>query len=467
MATKRTDLKTDEIKLDDDLDFGDFSMSEIDSQINPEVKAKESRNPVNDVFRGTIEGAASKFQDPAFLARVTKESLPTSYGTIFSVANQAAGTASSLYDEAVKELKPQLSRIAKKVDKLVPDDSRLKKFSKSFVEKTDDGSSRYLPPDRSAIEDQSITQAIGSIFEQQSVQQEHETVKQNARDQIQQEIEQKRFKSNFGLLTSIAESSNRVVKYTEGINQAYQKKSLELQFRSYFTQTQLLDVTKRYYELFRNQNEAVVKNTALPEFVKLKYSERFHEMARNKFMDSMQNSFFGPESAIGKGLKRMKDDAMNFVKGIKDGLEAATFGLDAVEELQETNKMLMELGEKPITMAQLAGAQAGEWAANKIGDKAAAILKPRLEKNKKISDFGNKAGNILVNPQGAIRDYRDTDKYQERLSDEGLKGTVARSFDKLLDYFTGESPDMKLTETPSLTDLNKVALYDCRTERLY
>src|SRR5690606_8385400 len=114
-------------------------------------------------------------------------------------------------------------------------------------------------------------------------------------------IDDKRFNDSFGIISSIDENVSRLTQYNERVNQAYQKKSLELQFRSYYTQKELLENTKKYFEVFKTQNEAITKNTGLPDSVKFQGIERLTNVSANKLWDSIHNRVVGDGSYIRKG----------------------------------------------------------------------------------------------------------------------------------------------------------------------
>jgi D-alanyl-D-alanine carboxypeptidase len=461
---KKIDLRTDPHALDSSLDLPDFGLDEIESSLSADAKDTKSRNPVIDVFRGSIEGATDKFKDPAFLGQVTRDALPKTYGKIFSTADSAAETATSLYNDAVKELKPQVSRIAKRVDSLVPAES---KRLKGLTTKIKDffGDEAPMPgTSKEEVQDQSIHLAISSVFGQLEDKAIEREARENSQKRVGEQLEGNRFEMNYGLLSGIRDSVARSASYTEKVEQAFQRKSLELQYRSYFAQAELLATSTRYYEMFSKQYEAIAKNTALPEFVKIKNSERFKEMARTKFIDSIQNSLFGSDSVLGRGFKKMAADAKEYIGGIKQGLEAASMGIDAVEAIQEQNKLIEELGGEKITAAKLAGNAAGQWGANKLGEFASDKVRDKLDKVKPVVDFGARISGALTNPGGAINSLRDYDSFQEKKNAGGVKGTAYGLLDRGLSYFTDQSPDMRINN-PLASAGNEPSIFNSKTQR--
>lgn len=461
---KKEKLNRDDFDLDYGLITPDFNLDDIEAQANPDLKDKKSRSPVMDAFKGTISGAKDTITSPSFITQTIKQSLPKTYGEITTGVNEFAGGISSLYDDAVKELKPQLSRIAKKIDKLVPEESkRLKKITSTISSFA--GNESDLKNNQANYEEQAIANSIAAVFQQQQENEQQTEARENVKTQIRDQVDKKRFESNYGILSSISENISRLTRYNDGINQAFQKKSLELQYRQYFTQAELLKTTKEYSEIFKTQNDAISRNTALPEFVKIHNSEKFKEIARNKFIDSIQNSFFGSESVIGKGMKRLKKDAMDYVGGIKNQLEMASMGLDGLEILQENNRQMAEMGIETDSAAKMAGMAAGGMAVNYAKDKFTDKVKPFLDKNPEIGEALAKGATYVKNIPGSISDLRNNENYKTLLEQDDPQGKAVQFLDKFLNYFTEKSPDMETSSLGTINDLNNASVFNNRTQR--
>ncbi len=462
---KKEKLKLDEYNIDDDLDFSSFDESEITGGLSPEARDSKKRTPVMDVFRGTISGAKSTVKSPAYPADLTKKSLPSSYGEVFKAADDVRETTSALYDEAVRELKPQLSYISKKIDRLVPDEQKFLKKVSAKISGLFGNNDSYKGPSKEQIQDQSITAALGQIFDKKQELEHEAEARTNVENKVKDQVEKKRFESNFGLLSSINEGITRQTQYTERITQAYQKKSLELQFRSYFVQAELLQVSNKYFEVFRNQNEAIAKNTALPEFVKINNSERFKDIARNKFFTSIQDSLFGQDSWFGQLAKKLKADGKQYISGIKQGLEGAASGLDSAEELREINKTLAESGMAPLSKAEMAGNTAGSYLANKASDWVGNKARPWLSKNKAVAKFGNRSATAVMNPGGALDDWQNSDKFMANKDKEGVLGWLFRAADKAINYSKTSSPDMRVDNPSGIAGVEMGSIFNGRTQR--
>lgn len=453
-------LNTDKFDLDSELDLDNFGIEDIDSQINPDAKSgSKSRKVVSEVFRGAVGGIKDEFRNPSFLAKVTKDSLPSTYGEVFKAGGEFTASTTRLYDEAVRELKPQLSFIAKKIDRLVPDEQkRLKKFTSSINERLA-GYEKTQSATREQLMEQGVANTIAQTFADQ---QSHYAARQTAETRIKDQVEGKRFESNFGILSSINENAIRITHYTEKVTQAFQKKSLELQYRSYFVQNELLQTTTRFFEVFKNQNEAITKNTSLPEYAKINLQERVLQTSKEKFSAKANDFFFGDESVIGRGFKRIGEQTREYVSGVKQGLESAMMGLEAAED---ASAMLRDAG---ISKTSIAGSMLGQKVANFFGGMISKRVNAFTENSKTakgMRDAGNRAANKVNNIPGAIDSFQRTKFYQDLMASTGLKGKGAQGLDWFLNQFKDMKKDMSIANPISSSNLGMGGKFDVRTQR--
>lgn len=451
---KKSKLSTDKFDFDSELD--NFGFDDFDSQINPEAKkGSKSRKVVTDVFRGSISGAKDEMKSPAFLKKLARDALPSSYGTIADAASSVTESTSQLYDEAVRELKPQLGRIAKKIDRLVPDERKTLKKMSSKLNSMFSGSEASSGPSREEVINQGVANAIGQVF---GVQQDMQA-RSNAESRIRDQVDGKRFESNFGLLSSINEGVQRVSQYTEKVTQAYQKKSLELQYRSYFVQNELLNLTNKFYEVFKTQNEAIVKNTGLPDYLKITNTERLLQVGKNKFAERTNDFFLGPDSAIGRGMKKITDSGRGYLAGIKQGVESALMGIEMTADMAES---LRDMG---MTKSELAGNAIGAKGINWVSDLLSKRLKNFTENSprfKRGRDALNTGANTLKNVPGKIDSYQKTDDYKKLIEKLGIAGPVAEF---LFGAFKDDKPDLNIKNPNSVASLNLGGKFDVRTQR--
>lgn len=436
MAKKTT--QTGNYDLDKDLDLGQFDF-DIDSQINPAVNNRKSRSPITDVFKGTIKGAGTRIKDPSFIKKVIKDSLPPNYEYMANETDKGLESMSRLYNDASREIKPQLQRMAGRVDRLVPEEQRLlKKMSKKFKDLV--GVDYEPSASGPNLQEQAIANAMAQVFSAQNQSDNDHRAKQAAEDKIQEQIESKRFKTNFGLLSSINDSLQRVTAYQDKITLSYQKKSLEIQYRSFFVQTELLEQTKKFNAIFEKQNEAVIKNTALPEFVKATNTERFKEIARNSLFGNMQKTF----------TERVSAKVKEQIEGFKTGLANSEMLLDGIEQMVEMQGMMGDKQSAKFTIGEFIGANLVDALSGKIS----GPLKAALAKNKGVMKAGNKGAAAMMNASGELKRYIEDNDIVMKSYGFGPEALQARAILTISDLLSKDKSN-KIKTATNLGELNE------------
>lgn len=439
MATET--LKLGDEGVDHDLDFGDF-----DDDFGLDRKAvKNDRNPVISVVKGAASGVKSKFTDPTFLGEIVSDALPAEYGRIKNTAGDIAKSVVALHDETVRELKPIAGKIASRIDKLVPDNyKRIKKVTsgaKEFFSGSDMGSG----PSRESRQDESIAMAMSDVFGVQVKQQQEMAARADARDDVRNAIEDKRFKSTATHLLGIDNNLSRLTQYNQNINARFQQKSLELQFRSYFAQAEQLDLLKRYLETFKVQFEGIGKNTGLPDYVKYTMGERTGEFMKRKFLESA-SSMFGGEDAIKQGMARLGKKAKDAVSGLKFGMEMSD---DMIAQLQDAHDMMknaeedgMDVDRKEMMSSMLFGATI----ANKLKKKISGFAQSKVDPNGKLAKGLYRGANIAADLPSFLSTLNQSDFVKDNEFAGGPRGWAAKGIGVVADAFRRGGPDTTLAD---------------------
>lgn len=452
MAGKKN-LEADYPSFDMDLDL-DFS-TDISSELNQEVNEPKKRTVIGNVVKGALQGTKDTLTSPQFIHQTLKKALPSAYGEITESLGDASQGSYELYDHTVKELKPHVNRIMTKIDSMIPETQKgLKSITKKIVERT--GTSTYADFDnRANQEEQAVNQLSEQIFGQGF---QHENPLTTAKGLVKEEIEKKRFESSSQLLGLIANNTSIQAQYTTSVTQRYQKKMLELQLRGFLSQQDYYRQALKFNQINKAQNEAIIKNTSLPEYLKITNSERFMEMTRNKFFESL----YGEGSVLKKGVDRLKQTAKEFVGGISLSLENIDMGLDAAqsgkEQVQEMNKMLIDMGEEPLTAAEMAGAAVAGDAISYFRDIVTKRIRSKTEASPQINENLSKLASILKNPGGSISEFQKQDWWQENLADyDSVTGKLTRAGDFLLDHFKDQDPSREFGRNELASELGSLS----------
>lgn len=425
---KKGQLDFGSLELDDNLDFGfgDFEDSK------PQASSK--REVVMDTVKAAGTGMKDNILEPGNIRRAMKSSLPQGLGKVFDVADEAAGSAATLYDQAVRELKPGLSTLTKKIDNLVPEQStRLKKVTSKLHDmfKVESGSSY----NSQNVEDQGVETMLKGVFATQMEQQNLEREREETHDKLRDRIEANRHTGEMKLFSRMDYNLQRLGEYKTTTETAYQKKSLELQFRSYFTLSEMLRQSKEVASTTKTTLEGILKNTALPEFVKIKESERFKQIAKDKLWTGLHNRLFGEGSRFQKGFEKLQEKGKEFISGAKTGIEGGLAITDSLEQMQEINATVEEMTGKKKSPFETAGSFVGSWLGEKTLNKGAGYVREQIGKSDRLMKLDQQMARYAENPNELIDAYQNSETVKNADLDGGIKGKAASLFGDFLELF--------------------------------
>jgi hypothetical protein len=406
---KKKKLTADGIDTSNELDFGDFDFNAIDSQTDANAKSND-RKPAARAFKGAVSGVKDRFANTQFISSILRNSLPEEYGEAIDNTGSISSSARTLYNDAVRDVKPSVRNLASQVNKLVPANfAKSKEFLKKLEDKlAPDGG--YRAPSMEQLQEQGVQNMLASVFQSQAEQQAQTKAEDDSKEQIESSIETKRFGKNYELLNTMSMGISRLADYNDRITSAYQRKSLELQFRSYFVQNETLKTTREFFAIFKNQNEAVVKNTALPEYVKIHNSERLKDMLRTKFFENAHQGLFGQgsfvKSAMGKVRGKVKEGVEKFRDRVSAVANAVEEAADVRRQMEEGRQQMDEMGlgaeDNPFDRATMGGTFVGsnvaEWIGKKIGNR---VRSATSDPNSRVSQTGFDILRYSKNPAAA------------------------------------------------------------------
>jgi len=189
-------------------------------------------------------------------------------------------------------------------------------------------------------------------------------------------------KKDTELLANIAYSTNSLLNLKIDLDSAYYKRDLELQIKQTFTLVKIHDLLQRDSEIRTKQLEALVHNTALPDFAKTKSSEFIKQ--------AMIHNAIGTSSSMFKNMGIFKKASTNINRLLDDKISAFTSSMDTMNGALETVNGLDGVMSKSA-LAMSLGLDAG---ISNLSGKA----------SKKIM------GKILAN-EGGVDALNDANKY--------------------------------------------------------
>lgn len=367
---KKQKFETDDFGFSKELEFEDmdFSMEE----------PKDDRNPVTKAASGFKEGVKNTAFSNDFAKRFIKSTLPKGYGDMIDTVGEATGAVSSLYHNSTKQLKPTIDELKKTTKRALP---LSKKFlPKKLADKLDSWADDVRKTSSSDdYRESAIALQMADVFKTQMEDAARTKAENEVKAGVKANIDQIRHKDIFSQLDSINKSTFRLATYQDKITVNYQRKSLELQFRQYYAATELLEEQKKANEEFKTHMAEIVKNTGLPEYVKLQNMERFKDIARNKFFGGIHDTLFDKRNGyvnkvFNKFGRNVKEKISDFSNQVQDGMSAANMMMDGRE-------MMASMGGGPSGY-EMAGQLAGSAATDSLGMRAGKWLGKKLNSSK-------------------------------------------------------------------------------------
>lgn len=376
-------------KLDD---YGfDKALDDLDRDLDMdfmEPKIKDDRKPSTKVAIGFAKGVKDTVHSESFITHAIKSLLPAGYGSATDTFIDARNSLKDLYNTTSEELKPIVPDLQRLTEKVLPStkrfipDSLAKKLEK-FANSRDRG---FQPHSYQTPEDNEIEKSLTEIFRIQAQESAKKDYQDSVKDQLKEGLSLNKHREMIGQLSQMRISLNQLVSYQNKINANFQRKSLELQYRQYFLARDSFIEQKKQGALTQTLLESINKNSALPDYVKLKQSERLGEALRNRFINSALNGIFGNRSGfvgqVGQRLKKnLKDQLAMNVAGFRFGLSGIESGLDAAQAMQG-----MGMDDPYSTAGQFLGAGALHAS---LGSRFGNRLRERITKNQKVGTLNN------------------------------------------------------------------------------
>lgn len=373
------------------------------------------RSPIANFSSGLLAGMKGGITNQNTVKALSKNALPKKYGKAIDHSVEAYSEAKYLYNDMAQEIKPNLISIARSTEKLVPPGMRR---TKGFLEKIRNYLGDYGDSVSNANQDQSeIDSNLSSIFVAMAEQEEKNRAYDKAEGEIQEQTDLKRFNTNLKLLSNISYRSDQVASYTTKVTPAYQKKSLELQFRTYFATRDLLEETRRNNRGVAEMLKAITKNTALPDYAKLTTGERIKDRFKNQLTDMAGKSLFGNGDFIRKGFDNIRSAVKDKVDNLNSIFTQAAMGMEIAGSFNEARQQMVESGDETATAPHMFGEAAGQGLMESLAAKfGRAINKRFVSKDGKIVKIGNTINRALQDPRNALRRARTSDFFMNSVA---------------------------------------------------
>lgn len=446
MVKKTTNHKsTDDLGIDHGLDFPDFDFDSFDKNLS---KKKKHDGPIMDVASNFAKGVGESVFKSSLIVDTLTKVLPPSYGSAIELGQKSLGSARSLYNLAVRELKPSVQQLKQTTQQILPKTEgilpkQIQEYMKEWSKR--DQSSGAVSESR--MREQALAVELGQVFAAQAQDADRREDVSRRREQVRETIDQLRHRDSMGRFTEMADSLAQIAAYNDQVRTPVARKSLELQIRQYNVMSDLLRETKINNSIRKAQLEAIVHNTGLPDFAKLSTAGAFQQNVRNKFLDKAQNALFGQaRDFASRYVDNIHSDLSDKVKGGAQNANMLTTMLDAVASFASMGDIGGDKTSTKGTIAKFLGSIAGDVGVGMAQDKA----KDWLAKNEKVQKGAETIAYNLDNSPTQIRDLLTSPENKLK-----LPGFVR---DYLLKTMPQIGPETKV-DVLSLKDASQPAVY--------
>lgn len=433
MSKKKNNPIDSDFDLDAEFDFdmGDFK----------DPFAEDDRKPVIKVASGVKSGVTSTLKSSGFIKGAMKAAFPPSLGQAIDLSDKVSESVKSLYDESAKEIKPTLKQAKNTVNKLIPSDSKfLPKGIKQVLDRwraEDREESANAEKSEGTIREELVAGTLRDIFASQEKSAHATRMQEEARSALKEGVDMQRYRSMLDLNNRAAISLARIDSYNTTITLGYQKKSLEIKYRQLFAAQDTLrfmreDAVKRDSILL-----AISKNTALPEFVKIKDSELQAQLAKTKrFSEGRGGSLFNLGDMYDRVLENAQDKITDSIREMMQGAQQTLMMANMAGDASG-------MGDKFVSGGEMVGSTGASYFGQKLakmgGEK---LMGSSLGKKFKLKDQFAKLSTAYTQGPAYLKQFKNKDLTD---SDDTLLGGMKSFFGGLLqDLIPGSSPDMKL-----------------------
>ena len=440
MAKEKIDLSFD---FDKDLDR---ELEKLDSlSFGEPKKPKNKREAVLQTFKDVGKGSKEAFKpNQQNIERMVRSAIPLSLTSEYMSFTRGFGKMKdSLYKE-FKETKKLGKEAVQAVQSLFPKDSRLGKILDKLGNKLSDGMS---PEDNLRLRESELQMGMREELADQFT-------KEATLQMLNQNIETKRHNSMLGVLHAISDNTTVLKNFSIHITNNYYRKSLELQYKTLFAMKENVAVTKALADQLKDQLENVVRNTALPEPVKMLNKEYIGMSIKQSTADRTKSTLYNMLG--GTKLDKMFE---NLTRRLTMSLENFGLGLSTLIQGADAMQMMKDFGDIGQTKSYLAGQGIGNFARDRLARMGGEMWANTAAGKKAVFN----AKNIMADPAFAALD---------KLAKRKKAGKNKAWYDKLtngaLSFIgrLGDSGNQYLGSIYDISNPNKLgATFDSKTQQ--
>lgn len=424
---------------DDDMDLDEFDFDDLDDFDDFDA---EPRKPTTKDLAKQVGKSAATTAAKDIAKQTAKDLIPGDFESNLYEVKDFANHTKDLLQKSKEEITGSLSKV----------------LPKSIAEKLGLASNEQEARRASEQEarDAGIQNSLDSIFnKQQNIEKKMEETKEVSREVNIESSKMAISKMQTDVMGGMSNDISKLSGFFLNIGSEYFKKSLELQYKSYYLQMDILKTSNTYFKGFSEQFDRIVKNTGLPEHVKITQADRLGAKMKEEFTNKVYQSAYSNNAFI-QNIKK------NIERKIKDGTSLVK---DQIEQVGSMFEMSSDAGGVGGIAARLGGDWIGGKISKKFMDKFSPKLKEKFEDNENLKTLGHFTDALVHNTGTMAEMGKKMAKEQREAAEEteGFKGTLSRGvwnvMNQMLDLTNYKSRDMRFTER-TMDDISAPAIFD-------
>lgn len=380
MANK--DISNKDLDSLDDFDWPDFDFEDVDGSGSDN---DDNRKPAK-IAKSALKAGVKTLTDPKVIEKTLGRVLPGHYGKGVDPAFETARQLKGLYDTTFAELTDTTRDLRKSLGKVTPSmKGKVPDKVFSLLERMGITEDVYHSKSKRQERDEAVGSRVEEIFGA-IAQGNKENREQAAAERLLNRTQaNKRFATTTQLLSSIDNSLNLSRDYQDRVDSRWKRMMLESSLTQQYLLSDFIETSAKAQEDMITRLGSIVKNTALPEAQKIRDSEEFTRLSKQRMLGKVSEGLFGGTADyLGKTFGNLRENINGAVKTKLQGLRRNAQDLSGLaSEMSEMSGQ----GDSTETIFELAFGIANDWAGNKYGGKAQDALS-------KISGFNKHQGRV-------------------------------------------------------------------------
>lgn len=462
MAKKKTN-KHDlgDMDFDDLDDLGDLGEDSLD--LGDELGVdEENREPSRAKMVTELAKEAGKGALESTIKNTAKKTLPDEYSSNYYEAMDVANFTKDVFDRNKQVLNKSMYKLGKEVSKVLPFKIGM---LEDYIEKQEGDFETQKTQSEDEMRNASTQSELTNLFDKQLEIQKAIEAKHDAEADVDKREKLIQNKMSQDVLTNIDSNIAQQTAFTIQIGKEYYRRSLELQIKSLYVQSDMLRTMRDHYKAFAVQFTNIEKNTSLPDFVKLKNTEKLKDIMREQTVQTVYRQIFSNSKYMEAVKKRMGGLVDEKIRDVTDVMDSVTDMLDNITSSSES------MGTSAGGLLATVGAgMAGDTLGEKIADKISPTFRDRLKNNKVIKTGANYLGMLGNSPSTLMESLKDKmKKMNEENQDESsptrwLKSKLSAGAGTLLDVGTPGAENFELKQEGYLGH-ERPAIFDNKVHR--